>query len=255
MSKAQTLARLVSLGNVLEDGTIDAAEIGDLTLPAGGDIVGTTSAQTLTGKTIAYADNTLIGVLPTTGNAVTATTATNQSGGAVNATTGSFSSNVTVSGITNVGNYINRSTGSGNTAWLQQDGTGRTHWYWNTYGTGSPTFTNANEDATAISMHNGSQGTVFFRYASGSGKAAGDPITWTTTLNVTPTTITYKGVNLVTDSSTSTLTNKTLTDPKVVLGGTNGTAGQIPVSQGAGLPPAWVTPESGFSYATLLKFQ
>ena len=190
-----------------------------------------------------------------TGNAATATTATNQSGGTVNATTGSFSSNVTVSGITNVGNYINRSTGSGNTAWLQQDGTGRTHWYWNTYGTGNPTFTNANEDATAISMHNGSQGAVFFRYASGSGKAAGDPITWTTTLNVTPTTITYKGVNLVTDSSTSTLTNKTLTDPKVVLGGTNGTAGQIPVSQGAGLPPVWTTPESGFSYATLLKFQ
>lgn len=65
MSKAQTLASLVSLGNVLEDGTIDAAEIGDLTLPAGGDIVGTTSAQTLTGKTIAYANNTLTGVLPT----------------------------------------------------------------------------------------------------------------------------------------------------------------------------------------------
>lgn len=52
MSKAQTLASLVSTGGVLSDGTIDAAEIGDLTLPAGGDIVGTTSAQTLTNKTI-----------------------------------------------------------------------------------------------------------------------------------------------------------------------------------------------------------
>lgn len=52
MSKAQTLANLVSTGSVLADGTIDAAEIGNLTLPAGGDIVGTTSTQTLTNKTI-----------------------------------------------------------------------------------------------------------------------------------------------------------------------------------------------------------
>jgi hypothetical protein len=36
-----------------------------------------------------------------------------------------------------------------------------------------------------------------------------------------------------------TLTNKTLTDPKLLLGGTNGVAGQIPISQGAGLAPVW----------------
>ncbi len=34
-------------------------------------------------------------------------------------------------------------------------------------------------------------------------------------------------------------TSPTLTDPKISLGGTNGTAGQVPVSQGAGLPPVW----------------
>lgn len=59
MSKAKTLANLVSTGSLLEDGTIDAAEIGDLTLPTGGDIVGTTSTQTLTNKTIDYNSNTI----------------------------------------------------------------------------------------------------------------------------------------------------------------------------------------------------
>lgn len=62
MSKARTLAGVVSTGSILADGTINAAEIGSLTLPTGGDIVGTTSAQTIAGKTIAFADNTLTGV-------------------------------------------------------------------------------------------------------------------------------------------------------------------------------------------------
>lgn len=62
MSKARTLAGVVSTGAVLADGVIDAAEIGSLTLPTGGDIVGTTASQTLTNKTIAFADNTLTGV-------------------------------------------------------------------------------------------------------------------------------------------------------------------------------------------------
>ena len=45
--------------------------------------------------------------------------------------------------------------------------------------------------------------------------------------------------NVVGTTDTQTLTNKTLADPKLTLGGTNGTAGQVPVSQGAGLPPVW----------------
>jgi hypothetical protein len=46
----------------------------------------------------------------------------------------------------------------------------------------------------------------------------------------------------VTPTGVQTLTNKTLDDPKLLLGGTNGTAGQVPVSQGAGLPPIWSSP-------------
>jgi hypothetical protein len=62
MSKARTLASTVSTGAVLADGVVNASEIGNLTLPTGGDIVGTTATQTLTNKTIAIADNTLTGV-------------------------------------------------------------------------------------------------------------------------------------------------------------------------------------------------
>ena len=43
----------------------------------------------------------------------------------------------------------------------------------------------------------------------------------------------------VTETGAQTLTNKTLVDPKLTLGGTNGTAGQVPISQGDGLPPVW----------------
>ena len=43
----------------------------------------------------------------------------------------------------------------------------------------------------------------------------------------------------VTETGAQSLSNKTLIDPIITLGGTNGTAGQVPVSQGAGLPPVW----------------
>lgn len=43
----------------------------------------------------------------------------------------------------------------------------------------------------------------------------------------------------VTETGTQTLSNKTIVDPKLQLGGTNGTAGQVLMSQGAGLPPVW----------------
>jgi hypothetical protein len=51
--------------------------------------------------------------------------------------------------------------------------------------------------------------------------------------------------NVLTATSTNTVTNKTLTDPKIVLGGTNGTAGQVPVSQGAGVAPIWANVNGG----------
>lgn len=62
MSKAKTLASTVSTGGPLADGVITAADIGGLALPEGGDIVGTTSTQTLTNKTIDGATNTLSNV-------------------------------------------------------------------------------------------------------------------------------------------------------------------------------------------------
>lgn len=45
--------------------------------------------------------------------------------------------------------------------------------------------------------------------------------------------------DVVGTTDTQTLTNKTLTDPKVSLGGSNGTTGQVVTSQGAGVAPAW----------------
>lgn len=43
----------------------------------------------------------------------------------------------------------------------------------------------------------------------------------------------------VTEAGVQTLTNKTLTDPELVLDGSQGLAGQVPVSQGPDLPPVW----------------
>ena len=43
----------------------------------------------------------------------------------------------------------------------------------------------------------------------------------------------------VTETAAQSLTNKTLADPKLSLGGSQGSAGQVPVSQGTGLPPVW----------------
>jgi hypothetical protein len=58
--------------------------------------------------------------------------------------------------------------------------------------------------------------------------------------------------NLVTVSGTQTLTNKTLDDPIVLLDGTSGTAGQVLVSQGSGLPPEWGASGSANAYTWFL---
>lgn len=122
----------------------------------------------------------------------------------------------THSGVATFSDYLNRVTGSGNSAWLQQDGTGRVHWYWNTLGGTSPTFTNAGEDASSITLHinnNGNGGSVFFRSANGVGASAGSPITWTQTLYVDLNTIKYKGTPVALTASptfTGTVTIPTL---------------------------------------------
>lgn len=71
MSKARTLAGTVSTGAVLADGTVDASEIGSLTLPTGGDIVGTTATQTLTNKTLTNPIVSLGGTNGTSGQVLT----------------------------------------------------------------------------------------------------------------------------------------------------------------------------------------
>ena len=163
------------------------------------------------------------------GNATTATTATNQSGGTVNGTTGAFSGitqvtnstasttssngalvvtgGVGVGGRVNVNDIVNRITGNGNSAWLQQDGTGRVHWYWNTYGGLSPVFTNAGEDAgdTMMTVNNAGAGANFqFRTASGVGKLANDPITWTIVLYADLSSFSYKGSTVLHASNYNT---------------------------------------------------
>lgn len=118
-----------------------------------------------------------------------------------------------IAGRTTVNDIINRITGNGNSAWLQQDGTGRISWYWNTYGGTSPVFTNGSEDAAAISMsvtNTGAGGNFFVRSASGVGKIAGDAITWTTLLYADLNSFTYNGVEVVRTTTSQTLTNKTL---------------------------------------------
>ena len=44
---------------------------------------------------------------------------------------------------------------------------------------------------------------------------------------------------VVTETGAQSLTEKTLVNPLLLLGGSNGTAGQVPISQGAGLPLIW----------------
>lgn len=46
----------------------------------------------------------------------------------------------------------------------------------------------------------------------------------------------------VTESGAQTLTNKTITDPLLTLGAGQGIAGQVLVSKGSGLAPAWANP-------------
>ena len=53
--------------------------------------------------------------------------------------------------------------------------------------------------------------------------------------------------SIVTNSNTASLTNKTLINPIINLGGTEGTASQVLVSQGAGVAPTWSTPETGIN--------
>lgn len=98
--------------------------------------------------------------------------------------------------VMSLSSYITRTSTSGNSVWMQQDGTGRNHWYWNTFGGTLPVFTNAGEDASALTIHinnDGRGGSFFHRSASGVGKNAGDAISWITTIYSDLSSFTWKG--------------------------------------------------------------
>lgn len=59
--------------------------------------------------------------------------------------------------------------------------------------------------------------------------------------------VTYPAERSVDTDSSQSLSNKTLVDPLLSLSGSNGTSGQVPVSQGAGLPPVWGSASGGSS--------
>lgn len=56
-------------------------------------------------------------------------------------------------------------------------------------------------------------------------------------------------------SNLSDFLNKKLSDPILTLDGTEGTAGQVPISQGAGLPPMWGTTQSNLSVVEITTSQ
>lgn len=62
--------------------------------------------------------------------------------------------------------------------------------------------------------------------------------------------------NILTTTNTKTVSNKTLTDPKISLGGSSGEVGQALLSQGSGNAPTWGSPgiSTGKSIAMAMIF-
>jgi hypothetical protein len=109
----------------------------------------------------------------------------------------------TITGMLTLTGAIKRTTGTSSSYLLQQDGTGRINWYWNTSGGLSPTFLVGAEDASAltISSTNTDGGMFQHRSANGIGKNAGDAIAWTTTVYCDLNKFTYKNSDVITESN------------------------------------------------------
>ena len=117
-------------------------------------------------------------------------------------------------GYIGIAGYLARTTVNGTARWLQQDGLGRTHWYWNTIGGTTPTFEVAGEDATDV-MHTSNSGNPYFVFkgASGVGKAAGDAVTWSNILYADLAgTFQYNGSTVLTTSNTNGAVSTILTN-------------------------------------------
>ncbi|WP_298505085.1 hypothetical protein [uncultured Sphaerochaeta sp.] len=91
----------------------------------------------------------------------------------------------TFSSVLTMTSYMQRTSGNGVAVWHQQDGTGRSIWYWNTLGGSPATYDNAGpEGASAITHHSeSSYGVIFFRVAPQG--TAGNTITWERVLSIT----------------------------------------------------------------------
>jgi hypothetical protein len=136
-----------------------------------------------------------------------------------------------VAGIT-VDGTLSRLTGAGYARWLQQDGMGRSHWYWNTNGTTVPVFGVAGESAADLCMTvdnaTGGGGQLYFKSAYGLGKAAGDAITWTTVLAASLNVFQYMGSNILTVANIGSQSPLTLPASCVIKNeGVAGEGGQI----------------------------
>lgn len=162
----------------------------------------------------------------------------------------------TMTGDLTIGSTANllKTTVSGTARWLQQDGTGRQHWYWNTGGGASPTFELGSEDATDI-MHSANTGNPYFamRAASGVGKSAGDALTWTNVLYADLSgTFQYKGFNVKHSGNLSKLSDLT-NDLTLNLSQITGPLGFTPVQQGTGIGQTSNTVKIGYSAGSRLK--
>ena len=131
-------------------------------------------------------------------------------------------------GYIGVAGYIARTTANGTARWMQQDGLGRTHWYWNTTGGLAPTFEVGGEDATDL-MHTSNSGNPYFVFkgASGVGKAAGAALTWTNIIYADLAgTFQYNGSTVLTTLNTngavSTILSSNLTASRVLTSDSSG---------------------------------
>lgn len=137
-----------------------------------------------------------------------------------------------INGTLQLNSYMYRTTASGTCVWFQQDGTGRSNWYWNTLGGVSPTFVNAGEDVSGFTLssnNNGTGGCMYHRSASGVGKNAGDAITWITTLYSDLSTCTWRGNTILRSDNFSTyaatLAGNTFTGPQNIVQDNKGNSG------------------------------
>jgi hypothetical protein len=141
---------------------------------------------------------------------------------------------LTIGSDTTTSGIITRTTASGKARWMQQDGTGRQHWYWNTAG-GTATYEVGTEGVTDVMHHADNLGGEYFlfRAASGVGKNAGDPVTWQSVLYATRAGVfQFLGSDVVTAANISTYSTGLSVTSTINIAG--GLINQIPFQSATG---------------------